>query len=156
YRLCRRVLMFHRFPDGLDSPATLVRSMDLTYATDAPGDPALPTYSLLTSLTQRGYVSDGSGAYVSKALPPLALGYSPLALHDTVAVADPDTLANLPTGADGKAWRWCDLDGEGLQGILAEDDAAWYYKRNISAYSPGASPPAARFEPLDVVAAKPA
>jgi RHS repeat-associated protein len=156
YRLCRRLLMFHRFPGGVDTAATLVRSMDLTYSADAPGDPALPAYSLLTSLTQRGYLSDGSGSYQAKQLPPLTLGYSPLALHDTVAVADPDTLANLPTGVDGKGWRWCDLDGEGLQGVLAEDDSAWYYKRNISAYTPDGSTPAVRFQPLDVVAAKPA
>ena len=41
YRLCRRVLMFHLFPDQLGKDPVLVRSTDLSYATDSPGDPAL-------------------------------------------------------------------------------------------------------------------
>jgi RHS repeat-associated protein len=157
YRLCRRVLMFHRFPEGLDGSATLVRSLDLGYSTDAPGDPALPTYSLLTSITEQGYIADGVGAPVPLARPPLQLSYSALALNDVVEVADPDTLADLPAGVDGRSWRWCDLDGEGLHGILTEDDAAWYYRRNISAAPvPPAPSPVARFEPLELVATRPA
>jgi RHS repeat-associated protein len=158
YRLCRRVLMFHRFPDGLDASAKLVRSLDLAYSTDQPGDPALPTYALLTSITERGYIAPAAGGDpVPLARPPLTLTYAALALGDVVEVADADALANQPAGVDGRSGRFVDLDGEGLQGILSEDDAAWYYRRNISAAPPQpAAPPVARFEPLSAVATKPA
>jgi len=151
YRLCRRVLMFHLFPGQLGTDPVLVRSTDLTYATDSPGNPALPVYSLLTSVTQRGYLT---GAQPGQ-LPPVNFGYSPVAVHDEVHVADPEALENLPAGVDGQRWRWTDLDGEGLQGVLTDDDAAWYYKRNISAWTPDSAPPRARFEPLEPVATKP-
>jgi RHS repeat-associated protein len=151
YRLCRRVLMFHLFPDQLGQDPVLVRSTDLTYATDSPGDPALPVYSLLTSVTQRGYLTGSPPAK----LPTVNFGYAPVVVHDEVQVADPDAVENLPAGVDGQRWRWTDLDGEGLQGVLSEDDGAWYYKRNISAWTPDAAPPRARFEPLETVAAKP-
>jgi RHS repeat-associated protein len=150
YRLCRRVLMFHLF-DELGKDPVLVRSTDLTYATDSPGDPALPAYSLLTSVTQRGYLKGSQPAQ----LPPLNFGYAPVAVHDEVQIADPDAVENLPAGVDGQRWRWTDLDGEGLQGVLSEDDGAWYYKRNISAWTPGTSAPRVRFEPLEAVATKP-
>ncbi|HTT89842.1 MAG TPA: SpvB/TcaC N-terminal domain-containing protein [Acidimicrobiales bacterium] len=156
YRLCRRALMFHRFPDGLGTPATLVRSLDLTYTTDAPKDATRPNYSLLASVTQQGYIPDSSGVPVATALPSLTFGYSPLTIEDTVEVAGPDVLGNLPAGVDGRGWRWCDLDGEGLPGIIAESDDAWYYKRNLSAYPFPGSSVTARFEPLELVATKPA
>jgi RHS repeat-associated protein len=155
YRLCRRLLMFHLFPDGLDASAVVVRSLDLTYSTDDPGDPALPVSSFLTSVVQTGYIGDGSAGYNTEQLPPLQLGYSQISVNDQVEVAGPDALANLPTGGSGNRWRWCDLDGEGLVGVLAEDDGAWYYKRNISAYEPSGSSPTALFEPLEVIATKP-
>jgi RHS repeat-associated protein len=156
YRRCRRLLMFHRFPDGLDASASLVRSLDLTYAPDVSSDPTVPDYSLLTSIIQRGYLPGAGGVPpASEALPALTVQYSPLALGDTVAVADVDTLANLPAGVDGRLWRWLDLDGEGSPGIFTEDDGAWYYRRNISAYAPSGARPMPRFEPLDLVAAKP-
>jgi RHS repeat-associated protein len=156
YRLCRRVLVYHRFPDGQDASAALVRSMDLTYTTDAPADPTRPYYSLLSSVTERGYIASGTAAPTSKAWPPLSLSYSRLVVDDTVVTADADALANLPAGADNRTWRWFDLDGEGTQGILAQDDNAWYYKRNISAFEPDGTRLSARFEPLSLAATKPA
>ena len=57
YRLCRRALMFHHFPNdpnvGLNC---LVRSTDFTYAQDlAPTDPSNPIYAKLVAVTQTGY-----------------------------------------------------------------------------------------------------
>ena len=58
---------------------------------------------------------------------------------------DPDSLAGLPQGIDGSQYRWVDLDGEGLSGILADVGGAWNYKRNLSAANqvpqPTAPPP---------------
>ncbi|HTT91400.1 MAG TPA: SpvB/TcaC N-terminal domain-containing protein [Acidimicrobiales bacterium] len=160
YRLGRRLLMFHRFPDGLDASAVVVRSLDLSYSAgsysaDGPGDPAIPVVSLLTSVVQTGYIGNATAGYATEQLPPLQLGYSQISVNDAMAVASPAVLANLPTGASGTGWRWCDLDGEGLVGVLAEDDGAWYYKRNVSAYEPDGSSLSAQFEPIELVATKP-
>src|SRR5262249_16930520 len=44
---------------------------------------------------------------------------------------DAQSLENLPSGVDGVAYRWVDLDSEGLTGILTEQATAWRYKRNL-------------------------
>ena len=43
-----------------------------------------------------------------------------------------DSLSNLPYGLDGAHYRWVDLDGEGLSGILTEQGESWFYKANLS------------------------
>ena len=154
YRTCRRLLMFHQMAE-LGGDPVLVRSTDLTYRTsDAPGDPALPPLSLLASVTQTGWVP-ASGGYQTEQLPPLELGYSPLAVDQTQRTAGPDSLQNLAGPFDGTRERWVDLDGDGLQGVLTEDDGGWYYKHNVSAWNPDGGPARARFEPLTALAGKP-
>ena len=73
---------------------------------------------------------------------------------------DPASLENLPVGLDGSAYQWVDLDGEGLTGILAEQDGAWYYKRNLSALpqptATGSLETRACFAPVECVARLPA
>src|SRR5258707_5190860 len=103
-----------------------------------------------------GYVGDPTtSTYRNRQLPPLRLDYASVSVHDTVAIAGDDASANVPAGVDGTNWRWTDLDSEGLQGVLSEDAGAWYYKRNVSAWSPAGSPPVARFEPLELIALQP-
>ena len=156
YRTCRRLLMFHQFPELGGGAPVLVRSTDLAYVTsDALGDPTLPSLMLLASATQTGFVSKAGGGYESLSLPPLEFGYQRLAIDGDVRSCDAETVQNLTGSLDGIRERWIDLDGEGLQGILSEDDGAWYYKRNVSAWNPGRGPAAARFEPLSLVADKP-
>jgi RHS repeat-associated protein len=155
YRTCRRLLMFHQMTE-LGGAPVLVRSTDLIYRTsDAPGDPAVPPLSLLASVTQTGWVPVIGGGYQTGQLPAIELGYSPLAIDQTQHTADPDSLHNLTGPFDGTRQRWVDLDGEGLQGILTEDDRGWYYKHNVSAWNPGGGRPSARFEPLTALAGKP-
>jgi RHS repeat-associated protein len=158
YRTCRRVLMFHRFTGHLGPGPMLVRSTDFTYSTDAPADPSVPAYTLLTAATQTGYrrASAPASGYTTKQLPPLELGYSPVRVHDRVRAPDPATLADLPANLSAPQARWTDLDGEGLAGVLVEDAAAWYYARNISALGAGDPAATARFEAVQPVAAKPA
>jgi RHS repeat-associated protein len=140
WRLCRRVLMFHRFGE-LGATPYLVRSTDLGYD-------ERPTVTLLTSVTQRGYVRDADGEpYRSRALPPLEVTYTPDELVDEVRDLEPGSLDNLPAGPDGGRVRWTDLDGEGLPGVLHEDPGAWYYKRNLGGGRLGA---------LEAVGARPA
>ena len=77
YRRCRRVLMFHHFPDepavGVDC---LVRSTDFVYSDEqAPADPRNPVYTFLQAVTHAGYRREGAG-YRRQALPPVEFSYS--------------------------------------------------------------------------------
>ena len=155
YRTCRRLLMFHDIAELGDQPV-LVRSTDLTYEADnASHDPTLPGLTMLASVTQTGWLAAPGGGYETAQLPPLVLGYSPLNVDGRVSVADAATVDNVTGSFDGSTERWIDLEGVGLPGVLTADDAAWYYKRNVSAFDPGGGPPSVRLEPLVLVADKP-
>jgi RHS repeat-associated protein len=133
YRLCKRVLMFHNFP-GAKNVGTncLVRSTDLEHTSALPTDPSQPFYSYLESVSQSGYVADGAGGYLSKSLPPVEFTYTQAVIDETVRALDSESQMNLPAGIDDRNYRWVDLDGEGLSGILTEQDGAWFYKANLS------------------------
>ena len=160
YRLCRRALMFHNFPDqpaiGLNC---LVRSTDLTHALTPPVDPTQPFYSYLLSASQSGYVRNPAGGYFSSLLPPVEFEYTQAQVDETVRDIDSESLKNLPFGIDGTKYRWVDLDGEGVSGILTEQGGSWFYKPN---YSPaneqtidGAQLTLPQFGAVEVVASKP-
>jgi RHS repeat-associated protein len=154
YRTCQRLLMFHQLAE-LGSEPVLVRSTDLTYETSAGGEQTLPSYTMLASIAQTGWVVSG-GSYETARLPPLRLGYSPLAIDEAQQTAGADSLRNITGSFDGTRERWIDLEGEGLQGILSEDEGAWYYKHNVSAWNPAGGPASASFEPLTLLESKPA
>lgn len=160
YRTCQRVLMFHHFPDeagvGRDC---LVRSTDFMYSDEAdPTDVRNPIYTFLRSVTQTGYQRN-NGGYDSRSLPPVDFEYSEPVVQNTVEEVDPSSLDNLPLGLDGTSYRWTDLHGEGLPGILTEQAGTWFYKRNLSPI-PNKTPDGrvlvtAKFAPLETVALKP-
>ena len=152
YHTCQRVLMFHHFPDELGAPDCLVRSTEFFY------DPS-PIASFITQVTQSGYVRQPDGSYLKKSLPPLCFEYSRAVINDEIETIDPESIQNLPVGVSGFYYQWLDLDGEGLQGILAEQDESWYYKRNRSPISVvkenGIEKIVARFEPVTEVVTQP-
>jgi RHS repeat-associated protein len=152
YRLCQRVLMFHHFESELGLPDCLVRSTEFSYQNN-------PIATVMTSVTQSGYVLQG-GQYLQASLPPLEFEYSQLQIETQVREVDPESLANLPANVDGSRYRWLDLDSEGIQCILAEQDGAWFYKRNLTPLSlANGSPqpePRASFEAITQVARLPA
>ena len=151
-RLCQRVLMFHHF-DGEEGVGKdcLVRSTDLTYSHEQdPTNARNPVYTFLQAVTQTGYKREGSG-YRKRSLPPVEFEYTQPIVQDTVEEVDPASLENLPIGVDGVAYRWIDLHGEGIPGILTEQADAWFYKRNLS---PIGNRPV-EFGSLERVAAKP-
>jgi RHS repeat-associated protein len=160
-RRCRRVLMFHHFPTepGVGADC-LVRSTDLAYSGDQPAtDAPIPIYSFLASITQTGYKrTQNGGGYLTKSLPPLEFRYTQPIVEDAVHDVDPESLENLPYGLDEASYRWVDLHGEGVPGILTEQATAWFYKRNLS---PLHDAPAergqtrAKFGPLERVAVMP-
>jgi RHS repeat-associated protein len=123
YRLCTRVLMFHRLSD--DRRPVLVRSTDFAYK---PG----PAFTYLTAITQRGYLFDEDNNLVEPPLetPRLDLAYYEPTLKDELAVLPRASLEGLEGGVTGGVKQWVDLDGEGIPGVLIDSDRAWFYKAN--------------------------
>jgi RHS repeat-associated protein len=130
YRLCRRVLMWHHFPDELGTASCLVRSTAFHYHEK-------PVGSFITRVVQSGHTLREDGRYLTRSLPPLDLFYSASPLEDPdfqhyrLQDVSEDSLANLPGGINGGTYRWLDLDGEGIAGVLTEQDDAWFYKPNL-------------------------
>jgi RHS repeat-associated protein len=123
YRLCRRVLMFHRMAELGETPC-LVRSTDLTYAKN-------PVFTQLIAATHTGYLRDpGTLAYSSKSYPPLEFGYSVPELQTAIQTLEPSSTRDLPVAIQG-AYQWLDLDGEALPGVLTQQGDALYYKQNL-------------------------
>jgi RHS repeat-associated protein len=128
YRLCERVLMLHHFPElGVDD--YLVSSTEFTYDRG-------PVASFLTSVTQSGYIAWPDAAnptdlFLQRSLPPLEFEYTKALFSSDVRTLDREAFDNLPGGLDGSRYQWVDLDGEGLSGILTEQAATWYYRRNL-------------------------
>jgi RHS repeat-associated protein len=105
--------MFHNFPDAANiGTGCFVRSTDLTHVLTPPSDPSQPFYSYLLSVTQSGYVRNTTGGYDSNSLPPLEFTYTQAVIDETV--------------------REVDLDGEGVSGVLTEQDGIWFYKANLT------------------------
>lgn len=134
YRRCERVLLFHQFEgqEGFDEPS-LVRSTDFRYSDEvSPTDPRNPIYTFLETITQIGYRRTDEG-YEQRSTPPLEFFYSqPEINSDILTLTDEDSRENLPEGLDAGRFQWVDLDGEGLAGILTEQNGGWSYKRNLS------------------------
>ena len=159
-RLCRRILMFHHFPEepGVDRDC-LVRSVDFEYSSDVdPTDVRNPVYTFLKAVTQLGYRRRGDG-YDRRGLPPVEFEYSEPVVQDLVEDVDPASLENLPVGLDGSMYRWIDLHGEGLPGVLTEQGGGWFYKRNLSplpvTLPDGREYVRAAFAPLETVGSMP-
>lgn len=140
YRLCRRVLTFHHFPDELGGTADyLVRSTDFEYKEGS-------VASFIVSVTQAGYTQQPDRTYLKKSLPKLEFKYTEVRVNETVHEIDSESGKNLPYGVDGTNYQWVDLDSEGLTGVLTEQADAWYYKRNLGNGT---------FGPIERVALKP-
>ncbi len=151
YRLCQRVLMFHHFPAELDVGADcLVRSVDFAYRDlrNNPDDRARghPVASFIAAVTQCGYKRIDATGYIRRTFPPVEFEYSQVEIDEQIREIDAASLTNLPVGQDDAAYRWVDLDGEGVSGILTEQAGAWFYKPNRGN---------GEFGPLETVARKP-
>jgi hypothetical protein len=158
YRRCRRVLMFHRFPE-LGSDPYLVRSTEFDYSdldysrpveveTELKHKGSTRFASFIRSVTQSGYVRDENRplTYLKKSLPPLELDYTQATIQEKIEEIDPKSLENMPEGLDGARYQWVDLDGEGVSGILTEQAGAWFYKQNLGE---------GKFGAMETVATKP-
>ncbi|KAK4924499.1 hypothetical protein LTR49_008388 [Elasticomyces elasticus] len=162
YRLCRRVLMFHSFPDQQVAGHSLVQSMDFSYSHG-------PVISFMTSIVRSGYSPQSDPQqqtqYIKRSFPPLDFEYSQPPTSEQLAqlpvrAVDADSLENLPYGVDGSMYSWVDLDGDGLSGIITQQSGGWFYKRNLSAnlqiMENGTEKTLARFGPLEYLMSSPA
>ncbi len=163
YRLCQRVLMFHHFPDeeGVGENC-LVRSTDFVYrnSRNNPADLSQgnPIASFLASITANGYRRVPNNGYLRRSLPSVDFEYSEAVVQEELREIDLESLENLPYGADDAGYRWLDLDGEGVTGIMTQQGGGWFYKRNISPITAQQNDPAtmiARFSPIELVATQP-
>ncbi|MGZ8249468.1 MAG: toxin TcdB middle/C-terminal domain-containing protein [Methylomagnum sp.] len=152
--------MFHHFPGeaGVEGNC-MVRSTGFTYSDEVdPNDVRNPVYTFLRAVTQTGH-RRRVGGYDHSSLPPVEFEYSQPVVQDAVEEVGPPGLENLPIGLDGVTYRWIDLHGEGIPGLLTEQAGGWFYKRNLSPI-PEKSPDGRehikpKFAPLEAVRLKP-
>jgi RHS repeat-associated protein len=122
WRLCRRILMAHRFPE-LGPGSLIVGATELTHRAD-------PAGSVLRRVLYRGYRTDlALGGRSELTLPPLDFDYSDSLPALSFEPAEPAD--NAPVGIDGVTYRLVDLRSEGLPGILSDFGGGWYYKENL-------------------------
>ncbi|MBP4044868.1 SpvB/TcaC N-terminal domain-containing protein [Chromobacterium violaceum] len=117
HRLCRQVLMFHRFQELGNEPYLISRLM-LEYDEN-------PVLTQLTAARQWAYEQDG----MAVSLPPVEWYYSTFAPQP-----DPTkwkAWEGLPGMDDGQPWQMVDLYGEGLPGCLHRTDKGWHYREPV-------------------------
>lgn len=124
YRLCRRVLMFHRFEELGPAPV-LVRSTDFDYD-------VRDHLTRLARVTHAGYLGASEDGYERQTLPPIDLEYSPRTVHEEVRTLERASLEGIEqSGVSGPLTQWVDLDGEGIAGVLVASERALHYKTNL-------------------------
>jgi hypothetical protein len=124
-RLCRQVLMFHRFPDELGAAPVLVRRLLLDYRQTSLG------YQHLSAAHEQAF---GEGE-TTESRPPVEFSYSEFRLA-------PEPLAwrrfpDMPGLDDGHTYQLVDLYGEGLPGVLHRTDKGWHYREPVRARTKG-------------------
>ena len=76
---------------------------------------------------------NGAGGYLSKSLPPLEFEYTRRDdRRNRARRRSARAWKTFPMGSMASHYRWVDLDGEGLSGILTEQAGSWFYKANLS------------------------
>lgn len=123
-RLCKRVLLFHRFEENEYNG--LVRSLNFGYDTATEQD-----FTYLKSITSSGHIKQTNGSYSSQSLPPFEFEYQKHDWNTEVKTISPDSLVHAPVGLDESSYQFTDLYNEGLAGILSEQMGGWYYKHNL-------------------------
>lgn len=120
HRLCRHVLMFHRFSKELGTEPVLVHATRFYYTES-------PTVSLLSAVESIGYRFE-NGKYLTKSLPPLAFNYTSFDprsyTFEPLVEENGQPLPGLNLSPD---YQLIDLYGEGIPGILYSDGRATLY-----------------------------
>ena len=132
YRLCRRVLMFHHFPDepgvGRDC---IVASFNIGYESIGQEESTmLSVATIVKSVSQEHWQRDGKGGYKRQSLPPLDFTYSMAQPAKHSRVLNSSSLANLPAGLND-TYELVDLEGQGLPGVVTRIDGSLLYVPNL-------------------------
>ncbi|KAJ2973538.1 hypothetical protein NQ176_g6551 [Zarea fungicola] len=135
YRLCRRVLMFHHFPNeptiGNDC---LVASFNLTHETIGQDErTGLAVASIVKSVTQEHWQRSGAThkTYKKQFMPPIDFRYSAAQPARHSKALQSSALANLPAGFTGD-YQLVDLEGQGLPGVVYSVDGNLLYAQNLA------------------------
>lgn len=113
--LCRRIEMVHHFTETEE----IVRRMNLAYdQEDMP---------LLTEITQEAYAKSGDRPAECSKVPPLVLSYHKFAPLNGEFTKLEITGTEEPCGAYAPEYRFVDLYGEGIAGILYSNGTADFY-----------------------------
>lgn len=123
YRLCKGILMFHNI-DELGADPTLVGRLGLVHQPNSAG-------STLNEVSYTGYKRTSVDSYDSKDMPPVVFNYTSPDVENYFHNAPEQSKTNVPVGLNGLNYKWVDLYGEGLPGVLYESFDAWYYKPNL-------------------------
>lgn len=128
-RLCWRILTYHHIASlGVDP--VLVRATEFGYQHPVDPEGRIPDhvgYTTLEMVTQRSYEYNNIERH-DRTLPPLEFEFSKPTISAITKTITATDLANLPAGTQGSGFQWIDLDGEGLSGVLLEQERGWYYK----------------------------
>lgn len=124
YRRCLHTLMFHRFPQELGDNPILVHATAYTYQANT------AQLSECIAVTDTGYSYDSEkDQYTTASLPSLSLSYKPFEPRGhsfTLFTGQPgETLMGLN---ERPHYTLIDLFGEGIPGILHNDQATTYYR----------------------------
>ena len=122
YRLCRRILAFHDLA-ALGPEPVLVGELVLAHQLD-------PSGSTLGSISYVGHRSDLEGPS-AKAVPALRMSYAPAYPDTSLAEVPRVTTENVPAGLASRQYALVDVFGEGVPGILARTEHAWFWKPNL-------------------------
>ncbi|UII31482.1 hypothetical protein LVD17_24625 [Fulvivirga ulvae] len=122
YRLCYGIMMYHHMEE-LGTDPTLVGYMKLEYH---PADVG-------TTLQNAYYTAyrSGEGSYRRKSLPTVYFEYTAPSPESSFNELPVQSMDNVPFGLGGLNYKWIDLYGEGVPGVLFESDEVWYYKPNL-------------------------
>ena len=122
HRLCRNILMFHRFENEFGQQPILVGVTQFGYEENL-------LMSRLKSVTHIGYRYHKGEKYKTKRLPPLTFGYIPF--HPNVTPYPLEAVghnsAQLIGVNQSPNYQLIDLYGEGLPGVLYEDGQTALY-----------------------------
>ncbi|RMQ47356.1 Virulence factor MVIN-like protein [Pseudomonas cichorii] len=125
-RLCQQVLMFHHFPDELEESPLLVQRLLLEYRQTT------LKYNMLGAAHVQAW--DGTSAKQLQQQPAMQFTYSEFASsHDIYK-----PLESMPGLNDGQRYQMVDLYGDGLPGVLYQEDKSWRYREPVRAESGGA------------------
>ncbi|KAK4451980.1 virulence plasmid 65kDa B protein-domain-containing protein [Podospora aff. communis PSN243] len=136
YRLCRRVLMFHRFPEETGREEILTWSSSFSYDQSAHG-------SFLSRMQSTGHdldaESEGKPRYKSKSLPSMTFQYTVAPDSKAMKASKIATtrLLSIPGSRESEfSSEWVDLEGVGLPGLLTVlKDGTMMYQDNKGALS---------------------